>query len=235
MQDLRHQGSVPDHQLGHARGWGGAELLEPVMRPSGRQILAIAVVLAVGACARDDAPAQPIVSAAQRDKQAIDAASLRERAYQAALAKGDLAFLGGCAPGADESIRLVETGSGNNGYSLAIVPDKRGAVAIWQGLQHVGNGKYSAYGPHGMRLDVNGWRQLRQALVEPDFAMDAQSVAEPAKVLRAYPETFIAYCLDGHAFVAVAPPAAADERLGFERSAVTMRRLAGNYYSPPAN
>jgi hypothetical protein len=40
-------------------------------------------------------------AAAQFDKQAIDAATAHERAYQAALAKGDLPFLGRCAPGAD--------------------------------------------------------------------------------------------------------------------------------------
>jgi hypothetical protein len=178
-------------------------------------------------------PAAPGPSTAQRDQQAIAAATERERAYQAALAKGDLPFLGGCAPDAGDSIRLVESGNGNDGYSLAVVADDRGAVAIWQGLQHAGGGKYSAFGPHGMRLDGNGWRQLRQALLEPDFATGAEPVAEPARVQRVYPDAFIAYCLDGHAFLAAAP-AATDERLAFERTAVAMRRLAGNYYSPPA-
>jgi hypothetical protein len=202
------------------------------MRPG--VVVAFPALLAALLAACGERPATPPApSAAQLDKQAIDAATERERDYQANLATGDLPYLGGCKPGAGDSIRLVDIGS-TQGYSLAVVPDARGAVAVWQGLQHAGNGKFSAYGPRGMRLDVNGWRQLRQALAEPDFASRAEPIAEPGKVLRRYPETFIAYCIEGRAFLAAAP-ATPDERLAFERTAVAMRRLAGNYYSPPSS
>jgi hypothetical protein len=194
----------------------------------------VGLALLAAACGRDDAARTPAPSAAQLDKQAIDAATERERGYQAALGKGNLPFLDGCAPNSVDAIRLVDIGTGGSqGYSLAIVPDPRGAVAIWQGIQHVGGGKYSAYGPNGMRMDGNGWRQVRQSLVEPDFALGAEPVAEPARVQRAYPATFIAWCVDGAAFL-VAEPTSPDERFAFERTAVAMRRLAGNYYSPPA-
>jgi hypothetical protein len=204
------------------------------MASTARHGLVVVAMVAMAACGRAGAPQPAAPSSAQLDKQAIEAATARERNYQAALAKGDLAYLDECATGATDSIRLVEVGADRSqGYSLAVLPDARGAVAIWQGLQHAGGGKYTAYGPQGMRLDGNGWRQLRQALVEPDFALHVEPVTLPWKP-RAYPQAFIAYCLDGHPFSAAAP-ASADERLAFERTAVAMRKLGGNYYSPPAH
>jgi len=197
-------------------------------------VVPMVALMAVAGCGRDAAPAKPIVTAAQLDKQAIDAATATERRYQSALAKGDLAFLGECRPGSPESIRLVDiAGEGARGYSLAITADAHGAVAIWQGLQHVGGGKYQAYGPQGMRLDGNGWRQLQQMLMELhlDEVRPGGDGIAPKRAPGGGP--FFAYCLDGQAHLGTRAQRVVDDS-GAEQLAVRMRRLAGNYYSPPA-
>ncbi len=184
----------------------------------------------VGGCGRDPAPAAapaPVIT----DKQAIEAATANERQYQDALAKGDLAFLAACGPGAPDSVRLVEMADDDSqGYSLAITADVRGAVAIWQGINHVGGGKYQAYGPHGMRLDGNGWRQVRQSLTESSF-VSGEKVVDGDGLFVAPTRSFLVFCLEGERGVASTPTASAE----FDRIAVRMRRLAGNYYSPPGS
>jgi hypothetical protein len=161
-------------------------------------------------------------SAAEFDKQAIAAATERERRYQAEIASGHLDFIE-CSPGTSEAVRLVDMDSGGTlGYSLAITADAHGAVAIWQGIQRTGAGKYQAYGPKGMRLDGNGWRQVRQALTE-DYVLP-DSFSQP-------PPTFLVTCLAGER----TRVDAATEWAKVDRIAVAMRRLAGNYYSPPAH
>ena len=196
-------------------------------------------IAALAGCGRDaptpGATPAPAPTPVLTDKQAIEAATANERLYQDALAKGDLAFLAECAPGAPDSVRLVEMAEDDSqGYSLAMTADARGAVAIWQGINHVGDGKYQAYGPHGMRLDGNGWRQVRQlvgdeALVRrarPDMPGSAPSASR----------AFVVSCFDGERrtvdrFGGTSPGGPTE----YERAVVTMRRLAGNYYSPPGH
>jgi hypothetical protein len=189
-------------------------------------LVAILVLTGLAGCKREPAPVTapaPVVT----DKQAIEAATAVERKYQDALAKGDLAFLATCAPGSPEAMRLVEMAPDDaQGYSLAITADARGAVAIWQGIRRLGPKNYQAYGSQGMRLDGNGWRQLRQLLVESPFA-EGERVGDS---LSTPPRSFLVSCLDGKRGIARASvyPGA------FDRIAVRMRRLSGNYYSPPA-
>ena len=199
--------------------------------PRSRHVALVALLLLAG-CSRE--PAAPVAAPAPviTDKQAIEAATANERRYQDALAKGDLAFLE-CAAGSPESVRLVEMADDDSqGYSLAITADARGAVAIWQGINHVGGDKYQAYGPHGMRLDGNGWRQIRQLLGDEAFVQHARPNAPGAASTAS--RAFVVSCLDGERRVV--------DRFGgsspngpteYERAVVTMRRLAGNYYSPP--
>jgi hypothetical protein len=190
---------------------------------------ALALALLAG-CGRDAAPVQA-PSAVQTDQQAIAAATATERKYQDALAKGDLAFLAECAPGSAESMRLVEMAADDaQGYSLAVIADARGAVAIWQGIQRLGDRKYQAYGPKGMRIDGNGWRQLRQQLLESSFVDEAE-VPNTSFLSSRPPGAFLVSCLDGGRRLARATDGPGD----FDRIAVRMRRLAGNYYSPPAS
>lgn len=191
-------------------------------------------VLAIGACGREQAPAAA-PAPAMTEQQAIDAATARERAYQEALAKGDLGFLADCTLDGPESVRLVDMADDDSqGYSLAVTTDPHGAVAIWQGIQRLPTGAYQAYGARGMRLDGNAWRQLRQALVDPGFAVQAQpdSVAPGAAGGGAHRGTFVVYCLAGERRSVQDPGGMAGVN-AFERTAVTMRRLAGNHYSPP--
>jgi hypothetical protein len=191
-------------------------------------IFVASVVLAglVG-CKREPVPItapKPVVT----DEQAIQAATATERQYQNALAKGDLAFLAKCAAGSPEAMRLVEMAPDDaQGYSLAITADTRGAVAIWQGIRRLGPKNYQAYGSQGMRLDGNGWRQLRQLLVESPFAEGGRPVDDS---LTLPPRSFLVSCLAGERRMARAP----DSPAAFDRIAVRMRRLSGNYYSPPA-
>ena len=186
----------------------------------------VATLLALTGCGREP-PSAP-VSPALTDQQAIEAATATERKYQAALAKGDLAFLGECAAGSPEAMRLVDMAADDSqGYSLAIVADARGAVAIWQGLQRLGPKKYQAYGPKGMRLDVNGWRQLRQLLVEAPFFSGEGPIDDS---MRPPSRAFLVSCLDGERRVS----APRMSPTSFDQFAVRMRRLSGNYYSPPA-
>jgi hypothetical protein len=194
-------------------------------------LVAIVMLAGLAGCQRESAPeAARAPVPVPTDQQVIDAATVLERKYQDALAKGELDFLAECGPGSAESMRLVEMAADDaQGYSLAVIADARGAVAIWQGIQHLGEGKYQAYGPKGMRLDVNGWRQLRQSLSESSFVAGEKGVAGDGPV-PAPSRAFLAYCLDGERRVA----RASEDRSGFERIAVRMRRLAGNYYSPPA-
>jgi hypothetical protein len=193
-----------------------------MLRPS----LSIAcIVLLAAGCGRDPSASAPVLSSAQRDQQAIAAATETERAYQVELAKGHLDPPGACQAGSVDFVRLVDVaGDGSQGYSLAITPDARGAVAIWQGLVRGAGGAYQAYGPKGMRLDVNGWRQIRQGLEETKDPYVEDSLAPRAS------SAFFVACLDGkrHSMRANMAPAQ------FDRVAVKMRRLAGNYYSPPA-
>jgi hypothetical protein len=195
-----------------------------------RRVAILALLLLAG-CSR--APAPPVAAPAPviTDKQAIEAATANERLYQDALAKGELAFLASCAPGSPESVRLVEMADDDSqGYSLAITADAHGAVAIWQGINHVGAGKYQAFGPHGMRLDGNGWRQIRQLLGDPAFAQQARPDMPGSASIAS--RAFVVTCLDGERRTV--------DRFGgrsgdYERAVVTMRRLAGNYYSPPGS
>ena len=200
--------------------------------PLSRRVVVLALLLA--ACSRDPAPVAapaPVIT----DKQAIDAATANERLYQDALAKGDLAFLAGCNAGAPESIRLVDlSGDSASGYSLAITADARGAVAIWQGLSRTPAGTYQAFGPQGMRLDGNGWRQLRQKLMEAVASANPGVRSGIPQPRQALPNPFVAYCLEGRPSVAWAEAAFPDGSRGFESLAVSMRRLSGNRYSPPA-
>jgi hypothetical protein len=184
---------------------------------------AAAALLGLAGCQREPAPvAAP--SRAATDKQAIEAATAAERRYQDALARGDLAYLADCNASSPEVIRLVEMSTdGSQGYSLAMTADARGAVAIWQGLLHAKDGKYQGYGPQGMRLDVNGWRQVRQRVVElRDAAASGDTLGAPTR-------EFMVFCLDGRR----GGVDAATQPEAFEAAAVHMRRLGGNYYSPP--
>jgi hypothetical protein len=194
-------------------------------------LVAIVMLAGVAGCQRESAPvAAPAAAPAMTDQQAIDAATALERKYQDALAKGELDFLAECGPVSAESMRLVEMATDDaQGYSLAVIADARGAVAIWQGIQHLGEGKYQAYGPKGMRLDVNGWRQLRQSLSESSF-VDGEKVVDGDGLFLAPTRSFLVFCLEGERGMASATTASAE----FDRIAVRMRRLAGNYYSPPA-
>jgi hypothetical protein len=200
-----------------------------------RHARAVAVVLALLAgCGRHEPP-PPIPSAAQQDQAAIAAATAVERRYQDALARGELDWLADCAADAPETVRLVDMADDDaQGYSLAVTADAHGAVAIWQGIQRLGPDKYQAYGPKGMRLDVNGWRQLRQQLVDPEFEALVRSDfgASPPAGKYVGIQTFLASCLRGERRV-VERTTNGQGRLAFERAAVTMRKLAGNYYSPP--
>jgi hypothetical protein len=201
-----------------------------------RAALALAAAVSIAACTgcgRDvatpvaTAPPAPVPT----DKQAIEAATANERLYQDALAKGNLAFLAACAPGSPESVRLVEMADDDSqGYSLAITADTRGAVAIWQGINHVGGVKYQAFGPQGMRLDGNGWRQIRQLLGDPAFAEHARP--DMPGSARSASRAFVVSCLDGERRM-VDRFGGADASSEYERAVVTMRRLAGNAYSPP--
>jgi hypothetical protein len=187
---------------------------------------ALVVLPALAGCGRDAAPEKPRQGAAQQARQAIDAATAAERRYQAGLARGDLASMAECNASAPEVIRLVEMSTdGSQGYSLAMTADARGAVAIWQGLLHAKDGKYQGYGPQGMRLDVNGWRQVRQLVVE---IRDATTSGD---MLGAPTREFMVFCLDGKR----GGVDAATQPDAFEAAAVHMRRLGGNYYSPPSH
>jgi hypothetical protein len=205
-----------------------------IMAPNPRHAALVLLLLLAG-CGRE--PAAPSVAPAPvvTDKQAIDAATASERLYQDALAKGDLAFLASCGPGSPESVRLVEMADDDSqGYSLALTADARGAVAIWQGINHVGGGKYQAFGPHGMRLDGNGWRQVRQLVGDEAFARRARPDM-PGSAPTAS-RAFVVTCLDGERrtvdrFGGSSPGGPTE----YERAVVTMRRLAGNYYSPPGS
>lgn len=194
-----------------------------------RALLVASALLALAGCGRDPAPVAapaPVIT----DKQAIDAATANERLYQDALGKGELAFLPTCAPGSPETVRLVEMADDDSqGYSLAMTADARGAVAIWQGINHVGGGKYQAYGPHGMRLDGNGWRQVRQLLGDPVFAQRARPEMPSSTPSAA--RAFVVMCLDGERRTVERFDGSND----YERAVVTMRRLAGNHYSPPGS
>jgi hypothetical protein len=202
----------------------------PSPGPGGRLVLLAALsVAAASGCGQREAATAPKRSA-QTDQQAIDAATATERKYLEALPKGDLAYLAPCANGSPEFIRLVEVSQGSaQGYSLAITADARGAVAIWQGLQRAADGTWQPTGHQGMRLDVNGWRQLRQMLVELELD---DHVRPDAMTLPKGPGEgrFFAYCLEGR-------PHLGTQRLvddhGADALAVRMRRLAGNAYSPP--
>jgi hypothetical protein len=194
-------------------------------------LVAIVMLAGLAGCQRESAPeAARAPVPVPTDQQVIDAATVLERKYQDALAKGELDFLAECGPGSAESMRLVEMAADDaQGYSLAVIADARGAVAIWQGIQHLGEGKYQAYGPKGMRLDVNGWRQLRQSLSESSF-VDGEKVVDGDGLFLAPTRSFLVFCLEGERGMASATTASAE----FDRIAVRMRRLAGNYYSPPA-
>ena len=195
-----------------------------------RPILPLLCCLALAGCGSPP-PVEKAAPRALTDKQAIDAATATERKYQDALAKGDLAFLAECSPDSAESLRLVEMSADDaQGYSLAVMADARGAVAIWQGLQRIGDRKYQAFGPRGMRLDVNGWRQLRQQLVESRFVTGQAVIGSDDAFIQSAHGGFLVFCLDGERRLA----RESDGPTDFDRIAVKMRRLGGNHYSPPA-
>jgi hypothetical protein len=204
------------------------------MRTLGRLAFASALVLASAGCDDERAAMPAPKRTAQTDQQAIAAATQTERDYQKALARGDLAFLAPCGSGSPEFIRLVDVSDATaRGYSLAITADARGAVAIWQGLQRAEDGTWQPYGPKGMRLDVNGWRQLRQMLGEMKFddTVHHDSTTLPKRGPGA--GRFFAYCLEGRPHLGTHAQRAVDDG-GADAFAVRMRRLAGNHYSPPA-
>jgi hypothetical protein len=196
--------------------------------------LLIVVALLVAGCGREPAaPARRAPADAVAD--AIAAATATERRYQKTLSTSRLDVLPECTPGEPDAVRLVEIGGQSQGYSLAITSDPRGAVAIWQGLQHSDATGYQAYGPHGMRLDGNAWRQVRDRLEDPlvlEFARrDAMPIPDPDS--RIDPSVLVV-CLQGVRST-LHRASSPDSARAFDRAAVTMRRLAGNYYSPPAH
>lgn len=197
-------------------------------------VVAAAMLLAAGlaACSRPPPPApEPESAELQRVRAQSDQT---HRAFMAGLYGEGQALIDTCKPGAPESARLTfHDPDFKRAFTLGFVAEAKGATAMWQGLQQdAATKRVATVGVQGVRLDGNGWRQVRQSLTNPDFAtLPPEALSPVGPRYRDQGDTWrIESCLAGNYRLTTRHKPDADRDRDFLRAARGMMRLAGSLY-----
>jgi hypothetical protein len=144
------------------------------------------------------------------------------------------ALIDTCKPGAVESVRLTfHDPDFKRAFTLGIVAEEKGALAMWQGLQRdAASKRVSTVGVQGVRFDVNGWRQVRQSLLNPNYStLPPEALSPIGPRYRDQGDTWrIESCLDGAYRLTTRHKPDAYRDRDFLVAARGMMRLAGSLY-----
>jgi hypothetical protein len=199
-----------------------------------RNLLAAGVVAAcLAACSGDVPPPSAPVESADMQRVRAEAVATH-RAFMTSIYGEGQALVDNCKPGAPEAVRLTyHDARWERAFTLGIVAAGKGADAVWQGLREDREHKrVVTVGVQGVRMDGNGWRQVRQSLTTPNYR------SLPPEQLIAYGtrgrwdgETYrIESCLDGQYRLTTRHKPDPDRDIDLIHAAQGMMRLAGSVY-----
>ena len=184
------------------------------------------------ACGAPPAP-PPLVETPEQLKTRADAVATH-RAFMHGIFGEGQALVDACKPGAPEAVRLTfHDVRWERAFTLGMVASGKGADAMWQGLREDRDAKrVVTVGVQGVRMDGNGWRQVRQSLTAPNYT------SLPPEQLIAYGtrgrfdgDTYrIESCLDGKYRLTTRHKPDPVRDIDLLRAAQGMQRLAGSVY-----
>jgi hypothetical protein len=194
---------------------------------------AVAVLLVIAACSNDAAP--PPAPVESPDMQRVRAeATATHRTFMTGIYGEGEALVDTCKPGSPETVRLTfHDARWERAFTLGMVAEGKGAVATWQGLREDrANQRVVTVGVQGVRMDGNGWRQVRQSLTAPTYT------SLPPEPLIAYGtrgrwdgDTYrIESCLDGKYRLTTRHKPDPLRDIDLLHAAQGMMRLAGSVY-----
>ena len=192
----------------------------------------LTLVVLLGACAPAPSPPAPVESA---DMQRVRADAIAtHRAFMTGIYGEGEALVDACKPGAPEAVRLTfHDARWERAFTLGMVAEGKGAVATWQGLREDrANKRVVTVGVQGVRMDGNGWRQVRQSLTAPNYT------SLPPEPLIAYGtrgrwdgDTYrIESCLDGKYRLTTRHKPDPQRDIDLIHAAQGLMRLAGSVY-----
>lgn len=194
-----------------------------------------AMVLALALLAACSQPPQPLpVEESPELLRVREQSNATHRQFATGLFGEGQALVDTCKPGATESVRLTfHDPDFKRSFTLGIVAEEKGALAMWQGLQQdAASKRVSTVGVQGVRFDVNGWRQVRQSLLNPNYStLPPETLSPIGPRYRDQGDTWrIESCLGGQYRLTTRHKPDAYRDRDFLVAARGMMRLAGSLY-----
>ena len=196
--------------------------------------LALAATLFAAACGDAAPPPAPPALTAQQVQQLAYTKQVQARFLHDLFGDG-VTPAEPCRASAPESIRLLFVDAHwQRAFSVVVGTNQGGGLAVWdQVLRDPKSGAYALGHRQGMQLDVNGWRQVRQAVTDARFRQLAPGAyaGAPPRFGSTGGVWSIESCVAGTYSITVRDLPYAQQDEDFARAARTIVRLAGSVYT----
>ena len=193
--------------------------------------LALAATLLAAACGDAPPPPGPPALTAQQVQQLEYTKQTQARFLHDLLGDGYLPAEP-CRASAPESIRLLFVDARwQHAFSVVVRANQGGGLAVWDEIfRDPKSGAYVLGHRQGMQLDVNGWRQVRQAVTDARFRqlLPGAYAGAPPRFGSTGGVWSIESCIAGAYSITVRDLPYAQQDEDFARAARTIVRVAGS-------
>ena len=193
-------------------------------------VTVLALVLA--GCEEPPKP-RPHVETPEQQKIRAEAVAT-QRAFMSGILGEGQALVDNCKPDTPDTVRLTfHDARFERAFTLGIVAAGKGSDGLWQGLREDREAKrVVTVGEQGVRMDGNGWRQVRQSLTQPNYTTLPPETLMPYGARGRWDgDTWrIETCFGGQYRLTTRHKPDPERDIDFIRAAQGMMRMAGSVY-----